>query len=78
MFQIDTFFFWLFNTREGVYALVLGGIVLFMVIAFVLERKTRAQFKNHEKSDSDWSLFDFGDTDQDDEAANNSKKAAKD
>lgn len=49
---------WLFNTRQGVIALVLGGILLFLIIAVVLERKTRAIYKNHEKSPEDWDLFD--------------------
>lgn len=53
---------WLFNTRQGVIALVLGGILLFLIIAFVLERKTRAIYKNHEKSPEDWDLFDDDDS----------------
>ena len=28
------------------------------VVCFILERKTRKQFKNHEKTEDDWSLFD--------------------
>jgi hypothetical protein len=53
---------WLFNTRQGVIALVLGGILLFLIIAFVLERRTRAIYKNHEKSPEDWDLFDDDDS----------------
>jgi hypothetical protein len=53
---------WLFNTRQGVIALVLGGILLFLIIAIVLERKTRAIYKNHEKSPEDWDLFDDDDS----------------
>lgn len=53
---------WLFNTRQGVIALVLGGILLFLIIAFVLERKTRTIYKNHEKSPEDWDLFDDDDS----------------
>lgn len=53
---------WLFNTRQGVIALVLGGIPLFLIIAFVLERRTRAIYKNHEKSPEDWDLFDDDDS----------------
>jgi len=32
--------------------------VLFFVISAVLEVKTRAKFKNHERSEDDWDLFD--------------------
>ena len=52
---------WLFNTKPGVIALVVGGILLFFVIAFVLERRTRQMYRNHEKSEDDWDLFDDDD-----------------
>ena len=55
---------WLFTTKPGVIALVVGGILLFFVIAFVLERRTRQMYRNHEKSEDDWDLFD----DDDDES----------
>lgn len=58
MAAIGNFFGWLFGTRTGVIALVLGGIVLFLLIAFVLERRTRAMYKNHARSEDDWDLFD--------------------
>lgn len=49
---------WLFATRTGVISLLLGGIVLFFIISAVLEVRTRARYKNHEKSEDDWDLFD--------------------
>ncbi|MBQ9006706.1 MAG: hypothetical protein IJ092_10100 [Atopobiaceae bacterium] len=58
MEAINNFFSWLFATRQGVIALIVGGIALFLIIAFVLERRTRAMYKNHEKSPDDWDLFD--------------------
>ena len=58
MQAIEDFFGWLFGTRTGVVALVLGGIVLCLLIAVVMERKTKTTYFNHEKSDDDWSLFD--------------------
>ena len=58
MEAITNFFDWLFNTQTGVICLVLGGIVVFVIIAFVLERKTRQIYFNHEKSDDDWDFFD--------------------
>jgi len=58
MAAINNFFSWLFNSRQGVICLIIGGIVLFLIIALVLERRTRAIYKNHEKSPDDWDLFD--------------------
>ena len=58
MGSIGSFLSWLFGTRQGVISLVVGGIVLFLIIAFILERRTRALYKNHAKSPDDWDLFD--------------------
>ncbi|MBP3893662.1 MAG: hypothetical protein J6D34_06430 [Atopobiaceae bacterium] len=58
MDMIGGFFSWLFQTRTGVIALLVGGIVLFFVISAVLEIKTRAKYKNHARSEDDWDLFD--------------------
>ena len=57
MAAISGFFSWLFETRTGVMTLILGGIALCCVIAFVLEIGTRAKFKNHKRSEGDWDLF---------------------
>ena len=51
-------FRWLFQTRTGVITLLAGGIVLFFISSAVLEVRTRARYKNHEKSPDDWDLFD--------------------
>ena len=58
MDSINTFFDWLFGTRLGVLALMVGGVLLFLVLAWLLEKRTRMQFYNHEKSEDDWDLFD--------------------
>ncbi len=63
MEQVSGFFDWLFGTRPGVLSLVVGGIVLFLLISLVLERRTRALYKNHERSDDDWDFFDQDDDD---------------
>ena len=44
--------------------LIVGGIIFFLIVSVVLERKTRKIYKNHEKSPEDWDLFD----DDDDES----------
>ena len=57
MNAISEFFSWLFGTRTGVLALMVGGICLFALIAWRLEKGTRAKFYNHQKTDADWDLF---------------------
>ncbi len=57
MDQIVASFNWLFSTREGVFALIAGGILICLVIAFVLERRGRKTYYNHAKSADDIDLF---------------------
>lgn len=61
MSTISDFFTWLFNDRTGVICLVIGGIIICLIVSFVLERKTRKMYFNHEKSEDDWDLFDDDD-----------------
>ena len=57
MDAINSFVGWLFGDKTGVLFLVLGGILLFLVISFVLERKTKKMYLNHNKREDDWDLF---------------------
>jgi len=57
MDAINSFVGWLFGDKTGVLFLVLGGILLFLVISFVLERKTKKIYFNHKKTEDDWDLF---------------------
>ena len=57
MDAINSFFSWLFGTRPGVIALMVGGILLFALIAWRLEKGTRARFYNHQKTENDWDFF---------------------
>lgn len=57
MDAISNVFYWLFNDRTGVLVLMGGGILLFALIAWLLERQTRQKFYNHEKGPDDWDLF---------------------
>jgi hypothetical protein len=61
MQAISDFFTWLFGTKMGVIVLIIGGILICLLIAFLMERKTKTMYYNHEKSDDDWSLFDDDD-----------------
>ena len=58
MQAISDFFMWLFTDKTGVIILVIGGVLLCLVIAIVMERKTKQTYFEHEKTDSDWYLFD--------------------
>ena len=58
MEAITNFFGWLFGTRPGVFTLLGVGVLLSLLIAWLLERRMRKQFYNHEKSEDDWDLFD--------------------
>lgn len=63
---------WLFSTREGVLALFVGGIVVCLIVAFILERKTAKMYFNHEKQPGEEDSFlegIFGDSDDNDEDA---------
>ena len=51
MDAINSFVGWLFGDKTGVLFLVLGGILLFLVISFVLERKTKKMYFNHKKTE---------------------------
>ena len=55
---IEELYHFLFETMPGIGILVGGGLVISIIVCFILERKTRKQFKNHEKTEDDWSLFD--------------------
>ena len=64
MQAISDFFMWLFTDKTGVIFLVIGGVLLCLVIA--MERKTKQTYFEHEKTDSDWSLFDDNDDEDSD------------
>ncbi len=61
MQTIGDFFTWLFNDTTGVLCLIVGGIVICLIIAILMERKTKRRYFNHEKSEGDWDLFDDAD-----------------
>ena len=65
MQAVEDIFAWLFGDKTGVIVLVIIGILLCLLIAFLMERKTKQTYYEHEKSADDWSLFDFGDDDED-------------
>ena len=67
---------WLFSTVNGMIALIGIGIVLFLIIAFLLEKRTQKMYRDRgEKVESEddedggvfAGLFNFGSSDDDDE-----------
>ena len=48
----------LFETMPGIGCLVGAGLILSVIACIIMERRTRKQYKNHEKTEDDWSLFD--------------------
>ena len=58
MDSISNIINWLFNDRTGVFVLLGSGVLLFLLIAWLLEKRMRKQFYNHKKTADDWDLFD--------------------
>ena len=58
MDSVNSIINWLFTDRMGVFVLLGCGVVLFLLIAWLLEKGMRKQFYNHKKSPDDWDLFD--------------------
>lgn len=56
---MDAFFNFLFETRAGVAVLIVGGIILFMLIAYITERKTHKLYVDRgpktDDEDDGWS-----------------------
>ena len=55
-----------FGITAGILIIVGVGLVLFLLIAIILERRTRILFPERQKRSDDESFFDFGDDDEDD------------
>ncbi len=56
--NFEELYHFLFETMPGIGVLVGIGLLASIIVCVILERKTRKQFKNHEKTEDDWSLFD--------------------
>ena len=57
-----------FGITAGILIIVGVGLVLFLLIAFILERRTRILFPERQKRSDDESFFDFGDDDDEDDS----------
>lgn len=56
--DFEQLYHFLFETYMGIGCLVLAGFVITLIVAVILERRTRKRFKEHPKTDDDWSFFD--------------------
>ena len=60
--------FTLFGMESGVVFLIIGGMLIFIIIAFLAERKTHKKFYTHPvDEDKDWWEDDDDDWDDDDD-----------
>lgn len=59
--DINQVYHFLFETMPGIGVLVGAGIIISVIVCLILERKTRKRYKNHAKTEDDWSLFDDDD-----------------
>lgn len=48
----------LFETYAGIGSLILVGFVITLLVAVILERRTRKRFKKNETTDESWSFFE--------------------
>ena len=55
-----------FGITAGILIIVGVGLVLFLLIAIILEHRTRILFPERQKKSDDESFFDFGDEDDED------------
>ena len=55
---MDAIYDFLFNTREGVVVLFIGGAIIFTIVAFILEKRTQKLYvdrgpENPDEEDDD-------------------------
>ena len=63
---MEAIYDFLFNTREGVAVLFIGGAIIITIIAFFLEKRTQKIYvdrgpKDPNEDDDGWDLFDDDD-----------------
>ena len=64
--MIDEFFDY-FGLTAGVLIILGVGILIFLIVALIAERRTRILFPNHKKKRGEGSFLDFDDDDEDEE-----------
>ena len=56
--DFEGMYHFLFETMPGIGCLIGAGLLISLFFAFIMERRLRKRFVNHEKGEDDWSLFD--------------------
>ncbi|MEA5019782.1 MAG: DUF6724 family protein [Gordonibacter sp.] len=56
--DFGSIYHFLFETFAGIGVLVGICLVISLIACIIMERRTRKQFSNHEKTEDDWSFFD--------------------
>lgn len=59
--DIGELYHFLFETPMGIGCLIGAVLVISIIAAFIMEKRTKKRFKNREKSENDWSFFDDDD-----------------
>ena len=62
--DFEAIYHFLFETMPGIGCLVGGALLISLFAAFIMERRLRKRFTNHEKEEDEWSLFDDDDEEQ--------------
>lgn len=59
----------IFETYAGIGILIGAGLIISLILAVVLEKRTRKIYKDRPKPEDGWSFFDDDDDDEDGEGA---------
>lgn len=65
--DLGEIYHFLFETYYGLGVLVGAGLLISIIVSIIMERRTRKQFKNHEK-EGDGGSWSFFEDEEDDEA----------
>ena len=65
--EFSEIYHFLFETFAGIGVLFIATMVICLIVAVIMERRTRKIYVNHAKTEDDWSFFD--DDDEEDEAS---------
>lgn len=56
--NFEEVYHFLFDTYAGLGSLMAAGLVLSLLAAIIMERRTRKKFKRHEETSEGWDLFE--------------------
>ena len=62
--DFEAVYHFLFESYAGLGVLFAATIVICLIACVIMERRTRQIYKNHEKTEDDWSFFDDDDEEE--------------